>query len=92
MSWLRALQLIGAILLSVGIWVWRMKGEYQSIHDVVTIPTILAIAVGAVMVTTAILGVAAAAASKLWPLRIVCYHILLDLHCFIIIIIIICTL
>jgi len=77
-------QLIGVILLSIGVWVLRMKGEYQSIHDVVTIPTILAIAVGAVMVATAILGLVAAAASKLWPLRIVCHHI--GLHRLIIII------
>lgn len=61
---------IGAILLSIGIWVLIMKRDYESIHDVLTSPCLLAIAVGAVMVVTAILGLVAAAASKLWPLRV----------------------
>jgi len=64
-------QVIGAILLSIGIWVLLMKRDYESIHDVLTSPCLLAIAVGAVMVLTAVLGLVAAAASKLWPLRIV---------------------
>ena len=65
------LQLIGAVLLSIGIWVLIMKQDYESVHDALFSPTVLAIAVGAVMVLTAVLGVVAAAASKLWPLRIV---------------------
>jgi len=48
-----------------------MKRDYESIHDVLTSPSLLAIAVGGVMVLTALLGVVAAAASKLWPLRVV---------------------
>ena len=67
------LQLIGVILLSIGVWVLLMKQDYESIHDVLTSPCLLAIAVGAVMVLTALLGVIAAAASKLWPLRVVRY-------------------
>ena len=67
------LQLIGAILLSLGVWVLLMKRDYESIHDVLTSPSLLAIAVGAVMVLTALLGVIAAAASRLWPLRVVRY-------------------
>jgi len=66
------LQIIGAILLSIGVWVLLMKQEFASIHDVLTSPAALAIAVGAVMVVTALLGLIAAAASKLWPLRVVC--------------------
>lgn len=62
--------LIGAILLALGVWVLTLKQDYESIHDVLTSPTLLAVAVGAVMVLTAVLGVVAAAASKLWPLRI----------------------
>jgi len=62
---------IGAILLSIGVWVLIMKRDYESIHDVLTSPCLLAIAVGAVMVLTALLGLVAAAASKLWPLRVV---------------------
>jgi len=48
-----------------------MKKDYESIHDVLTSPSLLAIAVGGVMVLTALLGFIAAAASKLWPLRVV---------------------
>jgi len=64
-------QVIGAILLSLGVWLVMVKRDYESIHDVLTSPCLLAIAVGAVMVVTALLGVVAAAASKLWPLRVV---------------------
>ena len=65
------MQVIGAILLSLGVWLVIVKRDYESIHDVLTSPCLLAIAVGAVMVVTALLGVVAAAASKLWPLRVV---------------------
>ena len=65
------MQVIGAVLLSLGVWVLILKRDYESIHDVLTSPCLLAIAVGAVMVLTALLGVVAAAASKLWPLRVV---------------------
>jgi len=51
-----------------------MKKDYESIHDVLTSPSLLAIAVGGVMVLTALLGFIAAAASKLWPLRVVRCH------------------
>jgi len=67
-------QLIGAILLSIGVWILLMKVDYESINDVLTSPALLAIAVGGVMVLTALLGVIAAAASKLWPLRVVSYR------------------
>jgi len=67
-------QVIGAILLSIGVWVLIVKRDYESIHDALTSPCLLAIAVGAVMVLTALLGLVAAAASKLWPLRIVRTH------------------
>jgi len=70
------LQLIGAILLSIGVWVLIIKQDYDSIHDILTSPSVLAVAVGAVMVVTALLGIIAAAASKLWPLRVVCCHLI----------------
>jgi len=55
-----------------------MKHDYESIRDALTSPSLLAISVGAVMVLSALLGVVAAAASKLWPLRIVrCQTILI---------------
>jgi len=62
--------LVGALLLAIGVWVVVIKSDYESIHDVLTSPSILAITVGIIMVATAIIGVVGSAASKLWPLRI----------------------
>lgn len=62
--------LIGTIVLIIGCWVFDIKKDYEPIHDALTSPSVLAIAIGAVMIVTAVLGIVAAVASKLWPLRV----------------------
>jgi len=58
-------------VLIIGCWVFDIKRDYEPIHDALTSPSVLAIAIGAVMIIAAVLGIVAAAASKLWPLRVV---------------------
>ena len=63
--------MIGALLLSVSLWVVIVKRDFESVHDVPTSPPVLAIVVGGIMITTALLGLIGSAASCLWPARIV---------------------
>ena len=58
-------------MLALGLWVVIVKRDYDSIHDALTSPSILAIVVGGIMVVTALIGLIGSASSNLWSLRVV---------------------
>jgi hypothetical protein len=58
-----------------------VKRDYDSIHDVLTSPSILAIVVGGIMAMTALVGLIGSAVSNLWSLRVVSKHVCISFHC-----------
>ena len=65
------LQLIGLLLLCVGIWILGLKSNYESINDLVTSPAILAIAVGISMLIFGLFGFVGAIREHLCLLKTV---------------------
>ena len=64
-------QVIGLLLLGLGIWVVTASQHYESINDAPMSPAILAIVVGVCMLLTAFCGIIGALKDKLLLLKIV---------------------
>ena len=78
LSWLQCVkvifflfQLIGVIVLAIAIWIAQLKKDYESINDLLTSPTILAIVAGAFMIIMAFAGLIGALRENLILLKLV---------------------
>lgn len=61
---------IGAILTGLAVWVIVIKKDIESFDDIVSVPVILLLLAGIIILVTALVGCIGACADKLWPLRI----------------------
>lgn len=66
-----SLQIIGLLLLAIGIWIEDVRKDYASINDALSSPSILAIVVGIFMVITALIGLVGAVKENLVLLKVV---------------------
>ena len=72
------LQVIGLLLLGLGVWVVSAAKHYETINSAPTSPAILAIVVGVCMLLTAFCGIIGALKDKLVLLKIVSDHHLVE--------------
>lgn len=62
--------IIGICLFAIGIWLGKVKGEYDSINDTLTAPVILAVIVGLFMMIFAFMGLIGAIKEQIFLLKI----------------------
>ena len=67
------MQIIGLILLGIGVLVEGIRKDYTSINDALTSPSILAIVVGIIIIITALCGIIGAVKENLVALKIVSF-------------------
>jgi hypothetical protein len=64
-------QIVGLLMLVIGVWVMSIKKPYQALNDVLTSPATMTIVVAIVMLLTAAVGVIGSTKDKLLLLRVV---------------------